>query len=243
MRFLYNKSAILHRNAIIIGDVHFGMEERLREEGIYDEMLSERIFNDIKKLILKTRAKKLIIAGDVKDNILELDWKTLDILRRLSQIASITIIKGNHDGGIEKCETSGITIAPADGIVYEKIGIMHGHSWPNENLMKCNYLISAHQHPQVAFIDRSGRIHKEAVWLVAEPDRKNIKKHYKMFNERIRLVMMPAFNPLVGSTINIRKEKQLGPVFNNKLFKLNDALVIRLDGCLVGKLKDINIKE
>lgn len=239
MKFLYNAPAVLHQGALIIGDTHFGMERGLREKGIYDETLSERIFEKIEKLLLETKAKKLIIAGDVKDSILETDMKTVDMLKRLSRMAELTVVKGNHDGGIEKLEIIGINVEGPGGMVYRKLGIMHGHSWPDEKLMQCNYLVSAHQHPQINVADKSGKIHTEAVWLVIEPDGAEIKKHYKKFNKKIKLVLLPAFNPLVGSAINKPKEKQLGPIFNNKLFKLNDAIVFRLDGSLVGKLKNI----
>jgi hypothetical protein len=50
---------------------------------------------------------------------------------------------------------------------------------------------------------------------------------------------MPAFNPLVGSAVNIDDNERLGPVLNNKLFKLNDAIVFRLDGTCLGRLESI----
>lgn len=239
MKFLYNAPAILHEDVLIIGDTHFGMEEKLREKGIYDEKLSERIFEKIKKLLKKAKTKKLIIAGDVKNNIMGTDEKTIRILQALSEITEVIIVKGNHDGGIEKLGIPGINVVGPGGMTYKKTGIMHGHSWPDEKLMQCDYLISAHQHPQISVMDKSGKVHREAVWLVVEPDTKRISEHYTNFNGKIKLVLMPAFNPLVGSTINKPKEKQLGPVLNNKLFKLNDALVFRLDGSLMGKMKNI----
>lgn len=239
MKFLYGAPAILHHGALIIGDTHFGMEERLKERGIFDENLSNRIFERIKKLLKETKAKKLIICGDVKENILQLDNKAYAILEKLAGITDVTIVKGNHDGGIDKISLLGVDVVPAEGFVYRKLGIVHGHSWPGKELMKCDYLVSAHQHPQIVLVDRLGKAHREAVWIIAEPDEKNMKKHYEKFNKKIKLVLLPAFNELVGSVVNIEKKKQLGPIFNNNLFKLNDALVVRLDGSLVGKLNSI----
>lgn len=239
MKFLYNAPAVLHGGALIIGDTHFGMEEKLKESGVFESTLSERMFERIKVLLKETKAKKLIIVGDVKESILEVDKKTYGIMKKLSEITDVTVVKGNHDGGIEICSLFGVEVVPAGGFVYKKLGIMHGHSWPGKELMQCEYIISAHQHPQILFTDRSGKVHRESVWLMAEPEKKNIKKKYEKFNKKIKLVLLPAFNPLVGSVINIAKKKQLGPIFNNKLFKLNDALVFRLDGSLVGKLKNI----
>ena len=239
MKFLYNAPAVLHYGALIIGDTHFGMEAKLRGKGIYDENISERIVEKIEKLLKETKAEKLIIAGDVKENILETDKKTLEILKSLSGITELIIVKGNHDGGIEKCGLSGVEVVSAEGFVYKKVGVVHGHSWPGKDVMKCDYIISAHQHPQIMMEDRSGKIHREAAWLIAEPDVKKIGDHYENFNKNIKLVLIPAFNPLVGSIIDISEKRRLGPILNNKLFKLNDALVVKLDGCFVGKLKNI----
>ncbi len=241
MKFLYNAPAVMHHGALIIGDTHFGMEERLKKEGIFDSLLSERIFERIKELLKETKAKKLIICGDVKDNITELDRKTYYLLKKLAGITDLTVVKGNHDGGIDRITMFGVEVVPAEGFVYKKLGIVHGHSWPGKELMKCDYIISAHQHPQIVMKDKLGKAHREAVWLITEPDDKQIKNYYEKSNKKIKLILMPAFNSLVGSVINIEREKQLGPIFNNKLFKLNDALVVKLDGSLVGKLK--NIKE
>jgi len=239
MKFLYNAPAILHHGALIIGDTHFGMEERLKEQGIYDNELSSRIFERIKKLLKETKAKRLIICGDVKENILEIDSKTYKILEKLAEITDVTIVKGNHDGGIDKVSLLGVKVVPAEGFVYRKLGITHGHSWPGKELMECDYLISAHQHPQIVLTDKLGKVHREAVWLIAEPEDKKIRRHYEKFNKKIKLVLIPAFNEMVGSVVNIEKKKQLGPILNNNLFKLNDALVVRLDGSLVGKLNSI----
>ena len=72
---------------------------------------------------------------------------------------------------------------------------------------------------------------------MADADPDEIKKHYESFNKKSKLVLMPAFNPLVGSTI--KPGKHLGPILNNNLFKLNHALVFRVDGTLIGKLNEI----
>ena len=44
------------------------------------------------------------------------------------------IVKGNHDGGIEQFINA--EIIPAEGFVYEKLGLLHGHSWPKSELME-----------------------------------------------------------------------------------------------------------
>jgi metallophosphoesterase superfamily enzyme len=91
-----------------------------------------------------------------------------------------------------------------------------------------------------AIRDKLGKTHREPVWVIASPEEENISAHYKEFNRKIKLILMPAFNPLIGSTINISAERHLGPVLNKKLFKLNSALLMRLDGTRLGKLEDMS---
>jgi hypothetical protein len=237
MKFLYNAPAILHKGAIIVGDTHFGMERKLRRKGIFDGQFSMRIFSKLRELITAHRAKKLILIGDVKEDITMLDATTADVLARLSLLCELIIVRGNHDGGIEHCGSA--KIIPSEGFVYEGLGLMHGHSWPAKELMQCEYIVSGHQHPLVAMTDAPGRRHSEAAWLIAPADKEKIAWRYGKFNKKIKLVLMPAFNPLVGSRINSTSEERLGPILNNNLFKLNDALAFRLDGTRLGKLHSI----
>jgi len=237
MKFLYNAPAILHKGALIVGDTHFGMEEKLRRKGIYDEHFSQRIFDKLKTLIIENKAEKIIFLGDVKEDITALDRKTEEILAKLAMICQIIVVKGNHDGGIERCGNAQV-IGP-EGFVYEGLGLLHGHSWPNDELMQCGHIVMGHQHPMISITDAFGKHHSEPAWLVAPGDDEALSGRYKDYNKDISLILMPAFNPLVGSAINIDEKRHLGPLLNNKLFKLNHANVFRLDGTCLGRLETI----
>lgn len=237
MKFLYNAPAILHKGALIVGDTHFGIEAKLRRRGIYDEQFSMRLFSRLKELILEHGAKKLILLGDVKEDITTLDAKSEEVLAKLSLLCEIIIARGNHDGGIERCANA--RVIPAGGFVYEGLGLFHGHSWPADGLVECEYLVSGHQHPMIALTDSFGRRHSEPAWIIAPPNAGKIAARYGNFNKRLKLVLMPAFNPLVGAPIDFTSEEHLGPLLNNNLFKLDDALVFRLDGTALGKIKNI----
>jgi len=235
MRFLYNAPAIFHQKALIIGDTHFGIESKLLAKGIYMQDFSDRLFENIKSLLSRTKADKLIILGDVKEKITTLDSKSADILAKLGMLAELIIVRGNHDGGIEGC---GARIIPSKGFVHGKLGLVHGHSWPGKDLMNAEYLVSAHQHPQLSIVDKSGSRHVEPVWIMADAHEENISAKYTEFNEKIRLVLMPAFNPLVGATFNAQ-DSRLGPILSNKLFKINAATIYRLDGTAIGNVASL----
>jgi len=234
MKFLYNAPAILHKGAMIVGDTHFGMEAKLRRRGIFDNQFSLRLYERLETLLMEHKAKKLILLGDVKEDITMLDRTTRDILSRLSLHAEVIIVRGNHDGGIEK--EGGARIIDPQGFVYEGLGLSHGHSWPADELMECKYLVCGHQHPMITMSDTLGARHSEPVWLVADCDGEKLLEQYPHANEKLKLVLMPAYNPMVGSMINHVEKTHLGPVLNNNLFKLDDAIVFRLDGSSLGKL-------
>jgi len=234
MDFLYNVPAIFHKKTLIVGDTHFGIEQKIKKKGIHYSNFSSTIAERLEELIKETKAKKLVILGDVKDYILSMDETTERILNRFADIIDLTIVKGNHDGGIESLKWKTV-----DHLIIDNLGLVHGHSWPDKKVMGADYLVSAHQHPQIEMIDKLGKKHVEPAWFVLEPEKKNIKKHYNEFNDKIKLVLMPAFNPLVGSPIKKDQKSHLGPILNNNLFKLNDAIVYRLDGSCLGKLKNL----
>jgi putative SbcD/Mre11-related phosphoesterase len=235
MKFLYNAPAILYKKALILGDTHFGIESKLLTKGIYYSNFSDDLFEKIKSLIIETKAEKLILLGDVKEKIPILDRVTANIISKLSMLAEVIIVRGNHDGGIEGC---GAKIIKSGGFVYGKLALVHGHAFPSKECMRADYLISCHQHPQLSIIDRSGKRHSEPVWIFSEADSENIIKKYKEFNSKIKLILMPAFNPLVGATFNPLNSR-LGPILSNNLFKINDASIYRLEGTQLGKLNDL----
>ncbi|HSB47773.1 MAG TPA: metallophosphoesterase family protein [Candidatus Bilamarchaeum sp.] len=237
MKFLYDAPALMHKGAIIVGDTHFGMEEKLRRRGIYDENFSERLYGKLKSLVLEHKASQVIFLGDVKEEVTMLDRRTADVLSKLSMLCKVTVVRGNHDGGIEA--RGALEVAPAEGIVYEGLGLVHGHSWPGDALVQCEYLVMGHQHPMIAIEDAFGRTHREPAWFIAPCNPEGMAQRYGKFNMDIRLVLMPAFNPLVGSTLNYDEKEHLGPILNNKLFKLDDAIVFRLDGTCLGKFGNI----
>jgi len=238
MRFLYDSPAIMHKGALIVGDTHFGIEAKLRRKGIFDEQFSMRLCERLRGLIISHKAKKLIMLGDVKEDITMLDSTTEQILAKLSMVCEVVIVKGNHDGGIERCGNA--TIIGPGGFVHEGLGLIHGHSWPSEELMECDYIVSGHQHPMIELSDAFGKRRREPAWLVAPCDKEALEKKYMEANGMIKLILMPAFNPMVGSAMKYDEKERLGPLLNNKLFKLDDALVFSLNGTRLGKLKDLS---
>ncbi len=237
MKFLYNSPAILHKSALIIGDTHFGIEEKLKRKGMFVSGISEELAKKIKKLLRITKARKLVILGDVKDKIGICDNITKKIFADLRKLKiEIVIVRGNHDGGIEELNLKTIS---GKGFIYEGLALVHGHSWPSGECMNARYLISAHQHPMLERTDSTGKVYSAPVVVTMPADEKNILKFYKRFNRKIKLILLPAFNSLVGTKLKRDSDMHFGPLLKNKLFKYNDAKIYSLSGVYLGKMQGL----
>jgi uncharacterized protein len=230
VKFLAGKEAAVHADAVLISDLHLGMECSLFERGVRASDVSEKLAAKTIEVLGETRKKKLIIVGDAKERVVGIPREAKKYFDEVRGHAEIIVVKGNHDGGIEKIP--GIEIVGAGGFAYRKLGVFHGHAWPGEEVMECSTVMMGHNHPQAKLAGEW-----KPVWVKAEPEKSNIEKKYPDYHRLIRLVLMPSFNPLLGT--NIVKSEGLGPVLRNKLFKLDTAIVYTLGGTKIGKLGEL----
>lgn len=236
MRFLYNEPALMYRDALIVGDTHFGIEQRLQRQGIRAQGISEQMAQHLIQLARGHKARRIIFLGDVKEGITRVDPITREIFEKLKKEFLITIVRGNHDGGIEEL---GVEVIAGEGLRYGSLGLIHGHSWPGAHVMAARYIVSAHQHPQLTLNDKFGKPHSEPVWVIADGDRAVLRKKYEKTHTDVQLIVVPAFNPLVGFDLKKLSGGQLGPLINNNVFKWSAALVVRLNGNSVGKINQL----
>ena len=232
------------KRILVVGDLHIGIEVGLGTERIAKKAIEDMIAH-IEEIAKETKADLLVLVGDIRHALPSEKeyWQQLDedeevahrvsieipdMLFRLKKVCEVRIIPGNHDGGLKSYfETS-------DEIVIENVGIVHSHKWPKEEMMgRIDTLVVAHSHPAVAFRDEFGYRTREKAWVKGEVDSKELKIQYPNINTgAIKVIVMPAFNPLVvGTPINERSERKfLGPLLKDKLFKLNKTEIFLLDG-------------
>jgi metallophosphoesterase superfamily enzyme len=76
-------------------------------------------------------------------------------------------------------------------------------------------------------------------------DLEKIKEIYKVKKTgELKVVIMPAFNNLLGGTpVNVKKasDELLGPLLKNKIIDMRNAEMYLLDGTYLGKLKDVMV--
>src|SRR3989304_7079091 len=103
--FVMNEPAIVIKDCLIIADLHIGLAKEIYDAGIQIPSQTEKFARKLNALRKKTKAKKLVILGDMKHKVLGLSFlekREIPQVLSLVEFPHIIIVKGNHDGFIEK---------------------------------------------------------------------------------------------------------------------------------------------
>ncbi|NYZ76434.1 metallophosphoesterase [Candidatus Micrarchaeota archaeon] len=242
LKFICNEPAMLCNGMLVVADLHLGMERSIFGSNI-EMNLFDKAKDKLLKLIEETHCKELVLLGDVKHDIPNMQFPDREKLGRflgeLNDRAKVSIVTGNHDGGIREI-AEGIEVHGAAGVRKVDISLSHGHAWPSESMMEADWLALAHNHPCVELVDKLGYRSIQKVWVVGRLDSGKVEKKYASFNRKMKVVVMPAFSELVGGMMfNAVKERDLlGPLFRNEMFKLGDAETFLLNGISLGTIND-----
>jgi hypothetical protein len=249
MKFIKNYPALFipEINALVIADLHIGISYELYKSGINIPSQVNEMKKTVEKLIKKTKAQRLIIDGDIKHEVPGISYQEMreipEFLRRISRRIRVDLVIGNHDTFIKDLQLEKVRIHDARGFKVGRFGFNHGHTWPFEKLLTCDYLIIAHTHPTVQFTDKFGYRIVEPVWVKSRIDKEKMKKRYRVEKiGRLETIIMPAFNRLLGGTpVNIKKANNelLGPLLKNNFVNMDNAELYLLDGTYLGELKNL----
>lgn len=200
---------------MIIADLHLGILH------FSDDSLIEKASQ------LAESADEVILAGDVKHDIGMRARESREVEKLIEGFKSsgisssdITVLKGNHDGGIEAI----IKTEGTRGIRINNIGIFHGHAMPDDDVLEAKTLVFGHAHPAVLIRDEVGNF-KERVWLEGKMD---------IDGEEKELIVLPAFNEVCAST-SVNLERPAGVFF--RWWNYQKAEATLLDGTLLGEVQ------
>src|ERR1700756_615700 len=156
---------------LVVADLHLGWEVSLSHQGIHVPSQVPRLLEKLRKIISDTPPRKLILLGDVKHAVAKVEleeWKYVpEFFESLVKIVpDVQVVPGNHDGNLEALVPPVVKIAKSEGVVlWNSVGLLHGHAWPNWKLLGCKYLVMGHLHPVVAFTDPLGFRIVRQVWV------------------------------------------------------------------------------
>lgn len=245
------------KKALIVADLHIGYCLKLLEQGITARKIMQSQIDMIKGIIDHLTPDDIIIVGDLKHNIPKVITYEKNIFDEMfnwlkKYDVRVYLIKGNHDSGIDKYSNR-INIVSPRGFIHEKIGFFHGHAWPSINVLTDGeILITAHIHPVITL--REGReSHTEKVYLLTKITLDNIiKKYYKnkiMHNTTYdsknlvrKLIVLPAFNPMLSSGVNVinwstNNSRSIVHTFLGESIK--DIEIILWNGIYLSSLRDL----
>jgi len=228
-------------NILLIADLHLGIESELRNSGININSQRKNLSDNLFSLLKEYKPKQLIILGDIKHNIPNTTYEERNDVKRflleLNQLTNVHIVPGNHDGGLRFLAPKEITIHPADGYLYKTLGLIHGHSYPRQELIEnATHLICAHAHPTIRLKDRMGYTHNEPCWLKGQLNKDTLCTRYHTENSP-EAIIMPSYNPLLGGGAANIKDPLIGALQN--LIDSTTLEVYLLDGTYLGMLKDL----
>jgi len=235
-------------SALVVADLHMGIESELASRGVVLPSQVPRIKERLFELIKQERPKRLVFLGDVKHNVPIATWQEWRELptffEELAKHVRVEVVPGNHDGGLDGMVPGDVKIHGVGGILLGKsIGLVHGHAWPSPGLMKAKLLVSAHNHPAVEFRDELGARIVEPAWLRCKLNPSKLPKKLRVAagDNVPELLVMPAFGELVGgAAVNQAVPKELiGPIFKSGAARIEDAEVYLLDGTCLGLVKNL----
>ena len=207
-------------NAIVASDLHLGYEGIMAKRGVLIPKVNlKTILENFEKVLDKTKAKNIIINGDIKNEFSDVDVEEFDELYELIEFTkkkkvNLILIKGNHDNFVERYKE------PFKLIVHRqeaKIGdylFFHGEELP-DTLKGVKTFIMGHEHPAIVIYDSVGRRVKLNCFLYG---------YYK----KKRLLVLPALNYFAeGTAVNIEpKNGLLSPIFKEINIDKMNAIVV-----------------
>ena len=223
--FVKNEPAMKVGKYMVIADVHIGLTKELWTSGISLPSQVKHFVDRLNKLKKLTKTDGLIIVGDLKHKINGISFQEKkevpEFLAGL-RFKKIFILKGNHDGFIEK-------IAHGKGISIKKSFSVGDYLFTHGNMKvktKKKIIVVGHNHLCVRFRDDVNAVYNEPVWVKGRAGDKKV-------------IIMPAFNELCGY-YPANKGNFHGPVASQLT---GDAKVYMLSGLDIGRIKDLKVKE
>jgi hypothetical protein len=241
MKFL-TEPALLIGKTLVIADLHLGIEYEIFKSGITVPSQIERIEKKIDNLVKQTKSNHLVILGDLKHQVPNISWQEYKeiplFLEHFSKL-KISIIKGNHDGDIERLAPKEVDVYEPSGFKINEFLLTHGHAWPNKKDLKAKYLVMGHVHPAIEFLTGNFRT-VESCWLKCEVDNEKFKEKFGVKTNFKKGIIMPSFNHLIGGmAFNSKDFEPLGPLLKNEILKWKKSEVYLSDGTFLGDLREL----
>jgi len=233
--------------ALVVADYHAGLEVALRRDGVEVRSRAADRRERTRRLLARTDADRVVFLGDLANAIgnpgREERAELEDLLSALTANVPVTVVKGNHDGGIEsvieELGVEAVTVGDGPGVRLGSVGFAHGHTWPSRDVLSAATVCVAHEHPVVRLEDEVGGHRVERAWLRGRLEPGPFLDHHADLSVEgdADLVVFPAFNELTGGTwVNVESQDFLSPFLPEGLA---DGEAYLLDGTRLGDYRRV----
>lgn len=225
-------------NALAVADLHLGYEGVMAKKGaLLPKVNLKKIIELIDTALIKTRAKTIIVDGDIKNEFSTVDQEEFNELFDFVTFVrgkglDLILIKGNHDNFVERYrEPFKLKVYQQEARLGDYL-FFHGEEAPHDT-KKAKMLIMGHEHPAIGVYNAGGKKEKLAAFLLGT---------YK----RTPLLVLPAMNYYAaGTDINLQsKSALLSPVLKEMNVDKMKAIAIgygsTIDFGTIGKLRNIS---
>jgi len=224
---------------VVIADLHIGIEVEENLKSI-SKLILTSIEEKIRFLVENVRMKILIINGDLKHQIFGFERylkRRIEKILNLVEDIDVILIKGNHDGKIEKIieRKENVRIYSKE-ILLDNFYITHGHSFPSPSSIKARYWIIGHLHPAIKTLESI-----KEVFVISKIKSSFIEEKFGKRKSPL-LFILPAFNKFSGYfTLNqkVREKRYKSPLWKDEVFDKKKTEVYTLDGKFVGNYLDL----
>jgi len=220
---------LIKEKAVVISDLHLGLEEALNKQGYLIPLQQFKDINDrLKKIFDENEVNEVIFNGDVKHEfgtILNSEWSNITRIFELvsNYCEKIVIIKGNHDMLLEPIARK-MNIIIQDYCKINEYFISHGDKIiDNLEFQAAKTIIISNEHTAIS-LRKGGRKELYKCFLVGK------------FKDKT-LIAMPSFNTLTEGT-DVLNGGLLSPMLQQDLGEFQ--VYIAADKIYdFGKVKDI----
>jgi hypothetical protein len=245
---IFNTTLLLvegKERVLVAADLHLGLEHELWMGGVSIPSQTEKILARLQGYVREIVPDRLLLLGDLKHNVPKTSWQERrevpDFLRRLSAMVKVEIVPGNHDSNLADMAPLGVRMHSSSGFVLDGVGYFHGHTWPDEKIVRADRLVAGHLHPAVRLKDPLGCSLTRPVWARAPLLPESVQEHYG-FASSAEIIIVPAFNDLCGGLpLNEPAEDLRGPLLT--MVDCEHARLYLKDGTDLGLLREIRAAQ
>ena len=227
--------------ALVVADYHAGLEAGLRySQGVELENRADERRDHLLSLLDDTDADRLVFLGDLGHAV---GAAKGDERREIEALVAavdvpVTVVKGNHDGEIESVVGDGVEVTDGGGVRLGDVGFVHGHTWPDREVLGASVICMGHEHPTIRLEDSVGGHRVERAWLRGPLEFQPFVDHYgELLPTDAELIVFPAWNDLTGGTwVNVEGQGFLAPFLPDAL---PDGQAYLLDGTRLGDYRRV----